>query len=184
MAVFAGKILRDSDFKRDVVEKVVQRCLLVFGKEVSESFVSCIQCGMCTGSCPSGGRTILNTRQIVLSLNLETVYRYFDRSELWYCTTCYTCQERCPRKVRITDLMRAVRNIAVENGYMSKEHRAVIRYLYETGHSVPIREDVKELRAKLGLPEVPPTTHQYGKALEEVRKLMEELNYAQYGEEG
>jgi heterodisulfide reductase subunit C len=81
-------------------------------------------------------------------------------------------------------LIRAVRNIAVENGYISKEHRAVIRYFYETGHSVPIREDVKELRVKLGLPELPPTTHQHGKALEEVRKLMEELNYAQYAEEG
>jgi len=35
---------------------------------------------------------------------------------VWVCATCYTCQERCPQGVRIADVMRALKNIAVRLG--------------------------------------------------------------------
>jgi heterodisulfide reductase subunit C len=44
-------------------------------------------------------------------------------------------------------------------------------FVINTGHAVPINDTVKALRVKIGLPEVPPTTHANPDALEEVQKL-------------
>ena len=44
-------------------------------------------------------------------------------------------------------------------------------FVLNTGHAVPINDAVKALRVKIGLPEVPPTTHAHPDALEEVQKL-------------
>ena len=50
-------------------------------EEEGFSYLTCIQCGTCTGSCPSGRYTSLNTRRIVLlaSRNMDV---YHDE-DLW-----------------------------------------------------------------------------------------------------
>ena len=65
---------------------------------------SCFQCGTCTGGCPSGRRTAIRTRKIIRNalLNMDEVLNDID---IWLCTTCYTCFERCPRSVPITDII-------------------------------------------------------------------------------
>ena len=87
------------------------------------------------------------------------------------CTTCYTCQERCLRSVKIVEIIKKARNIAAHAGYMAKPHKMTGVFVMNTGHAVPINDAVKALRTQIGLPEVPPTTHAYPEALEEVQKL-------------
>ena len=87
------------------------------------------------------------------------------------CTTCYTCQERCLISVKIVEIIKKARNIAAHAGYMAKAHKMTGVFVLNTGHAVPINDDVKALRAKIGLSEVPPTTHAYPEALAEVQKL-------------
>ena len=31
---------------------------------------------------------------------------------IWMCATCYECQERCPREIKIVDIVKIVRNYA------------------------------------------------------------------------
>jgi len=35
-------------------------------------------------------------------------------SEIWNCTNCYTCSERCPQEVRPIDVIIALKNICVD----------------------------------------------------------------------
>src|SRR6056297_1670187 len=72
--------------------------------ERRSNIMSCIQCGTCTASCESGRWTALKTRQIVRKVVLGDLSCLED-PDIWLCTTCYQCYERCPRDVRPTDVI-------------------------------------------------------------------------------
>jgi heterodisulfide reductase subunit C len=150
---------RDPDFTAEFIDAGI------------ETVKHCFQCGTCSGSCPSGRRTPYKVRQIVRKCLLGLKEEVITDDALWMCTTCYTCQERCLRSVKIVEIIKKARNIAAHAGYMAKPHKMTGVFVINTGHAVPINDAVKALRVKIGLPEVPPTTHAYPDALEEVQKL-------------
>ena len=150
---------RDPDFTAEFIDAGI------------ETVKHCFQCGTCSGSCPSGRRTPYKVRQIVRKCLLGLKEEVISDDALWMCTTCYTCQERCLRSVKIVEIIKKARNIAAHAGYMAKPHKMTGVYVMNTGHAVPINDAAKALRTKIGLPEVPPTTHAYPEALEEVQKL-------------
>ena len=136
-----------------------------------ETVDHCFQCGTCGGTCPSGRRTPYRVRQIVRKCLLGLREEVVSDPALWMCTTCYTCQERCPRSVKIVDIIKMARNEAAKAGYMADAHKATGSYVIKTGHGVPINDKTKALRAEIGLAELPPTVHSYPEALEEVQKI-------------
>ena len=121
---------------------------------------ACIQCGTCTASCESGRWTALKTRSIIRKVVLGDLSVLKD-PDIWLCTTCYQCYERCPRDVRPTDVIMELRNYATKLGNISPNHRAVVGYLKNTGHAVPINDAVKKQRVELGLEELPPTMYKF-----------------------
>ena len=150
---------RDPDFTAEFIDAGI------------ETVKHCFQCGTCSGGCPSGRRTPYKVRQIVRKCLLGLKEEVITDDALWMCTTCYTCQERCLRSVKIVEIIKKARNIAAHAGYMAKPHKMTGVFVINTGHAVPINDAAKALRTKIGLPEVPPTTHAYPEALEEVQKL-------------
>ena len=136
-----------------------------------ETVKHCFQCGTCGGGCPSGRRTPYKVRQIVRKCLLGLKEEVITDDALWMCTTCYTCQERCPRSVKIVEIIKKARNVAAHAGYMAKPHKMTGVFVINTGHAVPINDAAKSLRTKIGLSEVPATTHADAGALEEVQKL-------------
>ena len=136
-----------------------------------ETVKHCFQCGTCGGGCPSGRRTPYKVRQIVRKCLLGLKEDVITDDALWMCTTCYTCQERCPRSVKIVEIIKKARNVAAHAGYMAKPHKMTGVFVINTGHAVPINDAAKALRSKIGLSEVPATTHADAGALEEVQKL-------------
>lgn len=136
-----------------------------------ETVKHCFQCGTCGGGCPSGRRTPYKVRQIVRKCLLGLKDEVITDDALWMCTTCYTCQERCPRSVKIVEIIKKARNVAAHAGYMAKPHKMTGVFVINTGHAVPINDAAKSLRSKIGLSEVPATTHADAGALEEVQKL-------------
>ncbi len=150
---------RDPDFTAEFIDSGI------------ETVKHCFQCGTCSGSCPSGRRTPYKVRQIVRKCLLGLKEEVITDDALWMCTTCYTCQERCLRSVKIVEIIKKARNIAAHAGYMAKPHKMTGVFVMNTGHGVPINDATKALRAKIGLPEIPPTTHAFPEALEEVQKI-------------
>lgn len=120
----------------------------------------CIQCGTCTASCESGRWTALKTRSIVRKVTLGDLSVLKD-PDIWLCTTCYQCYERCPRDVRPTDVIMELRNYATKLGNISPNHRAVVGYLKNFGHGVPINDEIRQRRKELGLEELPPTAFRF-----------------------
>ncbi len=133
----------------------------------------CFQCGTCTASCPSGRITSFRTRKIVKAAQMGIRDVAFADDDLWQCTTCYTCQERCPRQVPIVDIIIALRNMDVAGGHMYDSHRKTGENLLEIGHSVSFGDKQKKLRAGMGLEEVPPTVLANEKAMADFKKILE-----------
>lgn len=150
---------RDPDFTAEFIDAGI------------ETVQHCFQCGTCSGGCPSGRRTPYKVRQIVRKCLLGLKEEVITDDALWMCTTCYTCQERCLRSVKIVEIIKKARNIAAHAGYMAKPHKMTGVFVMNTGHGVPINDATKALRTKIGLPEIPPTTHAYPEALAEVQKI-------------
>jgi heterodisulfide reductase subunit C len=138
---------------------------------------SCIQCGTCSGGCPSGRRTALKTRSLVRKAQLGLDEVLSDK-ELWFCSTCYTCHERCPRAVPVTDMIIFLRNLAVQRGYIQAPHLALCKMFYNTGHGVPINDEKwNKLREFYKLSSIPPTTHKYPDAEKEVQTLLKSTGF-------
>ena len=150
---------RDPDFTAEFIDAGI------------ETVKHCFQCGTCSGGCPSGRRTPYKVRQIVRKCLLGLKEEVITDEALWMCTTCYTCQERCLRSVKIVEIIKKARNIAAHAGYMAKPHKMTGVFVMNTGHGVPINDATKALRVKIGLSEIPPTTHAFPEALAEVQKI-------------
>jgi len=69
------------------------------GRKVRE----CIQCGMCTGSCPHGYAMEYGPRRMIAAIRAGRFEDLFKTDSLWLCVSCYNCTYRCPSGVPITD---------------------------------------------------------------------------------
>ena len=84
-----------------------------------ENIKLCFACGLCTASCPVSDidpeynpRKII--RMVILGMRKEVLSSKFP----WLCTQCYTCQAHCPQNVKFSDVMKALRDMAVREGYV------------------------------------------------------------------
>lgn len=139
-------------------------------KAACKDTLRCMQCGVCSGSCPSGRHMALNIRRLVRKAARTT--DVLKDEQLWMCTTCYNCQERCPRDIDIVEVVFTLRSIAAHERIMRPEHGKVSELLLEHGHAVPIDEERRKQRTELGLDELPQTVQSYPEDLEEVRILL------------
>ncbi|MCA1915478.1 CoB--CoM heterodisulfide reductase subunit C [Methanospirillum hungatei] len=133
----------------------------------------CYQCGTCTGSCPSAPRSSyrirLFMRRCVLGLENEAL----TDPDLWLCTTCYSCTDRCPRDIAPTDVIMAMRNLAFKRDIVPKNFLQTVQLIYTSGHGVPNNDVNRAARTKLGLPADPPTTHSYPEFIKGIQKIMD-----------
>ena len=137
----------------------------------------CFQCGTCTAGCPSGRRTSYRVRKLVRMAQLDMKDEIINSEELWMCSTCYTCVERCPRRVPIVDVVIALSNMAVAEGHINATNKNTATNLYTMGHSVPINDEIKNMRKSLGLPEVPPTVLANQKAYEDLKVILDAAGF-------
>ncbi|MBM3296191.1 MAG: 4Fe-4S dicluster domain-containing protein [Candidatus Aminicenantes bacterium] len=75
----------------------------------------CIQCGTCSSSCPMSVYMDHPPRQIIGFIKNGFRDEALKSFTVWLCSSCYTCQVRCPSMIKITDVMYAVRREAIEN---------------------------------------------------------------------
>ena len=92
---------------------------LGFIKEVmkmpgGEKILDCIQCGSCSGGCPTMFAMDYSPMQIIKMINLGMKEKVLSSSTIWVCSLCYTCATRCPRNVNFPTLMMSLRNKTIE----------------------------------------------------------------------
>jgi heterodisulfide reductase subunit C len=110
----------------------------VLNNPLSENVVYCMQCGMCTGSCPVSEWMDFSPREIVEMIRLGLSEEVLNSNTLWICTSCYSCSVRCPRGIKPTELMNVLRELAITAGITNqrvKLDNIVMELIKHTGRS-------------------------------------------------
>lgn len=109
-----------------------------------------------------------NPRKIIGSI---ARFNRFPNQNLWLCSTCSLCVERCPQAVNPLSIIIALRSILYENGNRVPEKLIeVIESIRETGLAFPPNDDARNRRRSLGLPEIKISDD----GLNEVRRVLSE----------
>lgn len=83
--------------------------------------MNCFLCGSCTACCPVNEiDDEYNPRKIIRMVLLDMEKDVLASSEMWKCNQCHACVSHCPQDVRFADIVRALREIAIEKGYRKK----------------------------------------------------------------
>ncbi|MBU4491908.1 MAG: 4Fe-4S dicluster domain-containing protein [Euryarchaeota archaeon] len=93
---------------------------LVLETPVGKKLPTCMQCGICAGSCPVSHEMDYNPRQLVRMVQLGLKKEVLNSNTIWICTTCFSCSVRCPRGIRPTELMESLKPIAIAEGIKNK----------------------------------------------------------------
>ena len=80
----------------------------------------CMQCGVCSGSCPLGPAWEHPPQEIFMMIRAGRRDEVLKSESMWMCTSCYNCIVRCPRELPITHIMHGLANYAHRLGLAPK----------------------------------------------------------------
>ena len=69
----------------------------------------CMQCGKCSGSCPSYNEMEYHPHQFATMVRNGQIEKLMASDAIYKCISCFACVERCPRNVEPAKLIEAVR---------------------------------------------------------------------------
>jgi len=88
-----------------------------------EEFKFCYQCGLCDTVCPWNRVRTFSMRKLIRQATFGLTE--IENEEMWRCTTCGRCPQRCPRGVGIIEVGVASRRLATEYGVFPSSVRPV-----------------------------------------------------------
>ena len=135
-----------------------------------KKILNCIQCGVCSGSCPARFAMDYSPMQIIKLAQLGMKDTLFKSNTIWICATCYGCTERCPRGIDIGGVMTKLRNLAIKAGFTRTLFEAQGNIIIKHGRIWSEQEFVNELRTDAGLTPITTITP------EELEKLVQRTN--------
>ena len=143
--------------------------LLIAEEPGWEHIKRCFSCGTCTAGCPVREVTDrYNPRKIIRMAILGMKKEVLSSQFIWLCSSCYTCSERCPQDVKIPEMMNAIKNIAVREGYIPPVMKVQLDLLSSFGRLLEITDFENDKRKELNLPLIQEKT-------EDIKKILEKL---------
>jgi heterodisulfide reductase subunit C len=135
-----------------------------------ETFKYCYQCGTCTATCPISRYTDVFRPNKIIHLAKLGIRDVVQSDAVWLCVNCYSCTERCPQGVRVADVMRALKNVAVSEGCIPEHSRIFLTNIMASGSIYKLPLSRIRRRETAGLPPLPLTKTQ------DLTKLAEKTN--------
>ena len=80
----------------------------------------CMQCGVCSGSCPLGDAWDHPPQELFMMIRAGKRDEVLQSTSMWMCTSCYNCIVRCPRELPITHIMHGLAHYATRLGIEPK----------------------------------------------------------------
>ncbi len=104
----------------------------------AESLYWCMQCGLCTGTCPwrlvpGEASEEFNIRKVQRMGQLG-IEGFESENCLFACTTCKACAERCPRGVDIIANVRGMRSMLAEVGTIPPSLKPILGSVHSQGN--------------------------------------------------
>jgi heterodisulfide reductase subunit C len=100
---------RDRTFPREIM-----------ARPGGEKLYGCIQCGTCSATCPVSIYMDHTPRQLMALTRAGFKKEALDSRTIWLCASCYACTVDCPKEIKITDIMYALKRQAIREGVYPK----------------------------------------------------------------
>jgi quinone-modifying oxidoreductase subunit QmoC len=85
-----------------------------------ERLRECIQCGTCSAVCPLSAYMDYTPRRLVAMTRAGMKDDVLRSLSIWVCASCYACTVACPKEIPITDVMYALKRMAIREGVHPK----------------------------------------------------------------
>ncbi len=79
-----------------------------------DGVLKCVQCGMCTSTCPAARHSDYNPRDIIERV-LDGDVSILKDDLIWNCFYCYTCHSVCPVGNSVCEVNQILKQIAISN---------------------------------------------------------------------
>ena len=110
---FARTVKYESELNKSFYKKVVE-------SSGCNKVLECIQCGTCSSTCPVSLYMDYTPRKLMAMIKAGFEEDALKSKTVWICSSCYSCTVMCPSQIKITDVMYALKRMAIEKGYYPK----------------------------------------------------------------
>jgi len=118
--------------------------------EEGEWVKMCMQCGVCSGSCPLGKFWDHPPQEIFMMIRAGKREEVLSSESMWMCTSCYNCIVRCPRELPITHIMHGLAHYAKRLGLVP-ENQPTAKFSQMFWDNLMKKGRVNELKLGLSL---------------------------------
>jgi quinone-modifying oxidoreductase subunit QmoC len=110
----------------------------------------CMQCGVCSGSCPLGPYWAHPPQEIFMMIRAGKREEVLGSDSMWMCTSCYNCIVRCPRELPITHIMHGLATYAERLG-LAPKNQPTRKFALKFWNNLTQTGRVNELKLGLAL---------------------------------
>jgi quinone-modifying oxidoreductase subunit QmoC len=118
--------------------------------EEGEWVKMCMQCGVCSGSCPLGQFWAHPPHEIFMMIRAGKREEVLSSDSMWMCTSCYNCIVRCPRDLPITHIMHGLAQYAKRLG-LAPQNQPTAKFSQLFWDNLMQKGRVNELKLGLSL---------------------------------
>ena len=76
-----------------------------------QDLLACYQCGKCSAGCPMAKYMDILPNQMIRFAQMGLKDELLASNASWLCVSCYTCNTRCPKGVKIAEVVEAIRQV-------------------------------------------------------------------------
>lgn len=129
--------------------------------QAGETFLQCMQCGTCSGICPLNHTISYNPRLMLRQVAHNSGSQQTLDQAAWACVSCNACGVNCPRGIEISDFIKTMRTLNIENRQIPVHAEPVLNSLSTHHNPWNIKpENRLHWSAGLDIPESSPE-HEY-----------------------
>jgi len=102
---------------------------------------SCIQCATCSATCPAVDHMDHTPRRLIAMINAGLKDEVLASNTFWTCASCYECSSRCPKEIKPSELMYALKRYSIWHNRYRRNlvgpdfSRRFVRTIMRTGKS-------------------------------------------------
>jgi len=81
-----------------------------------QKLLACYQCGKCSAGCPMAAHMDVLPNQLIRMAQLGMEKQLLAARSIWMCVSCLTCNSRCPKDIKIAEVIESLRMTALRDG--------------------------------------------------------------------
>lgn len=102
-----------------------------------QKLMACYQCGKCSAGCPMASHMDVLPNQMIRMAQLGMQKQLLAAESIWMCVSCLTCNSRCPKGIKIAEVIEALRKAALNSGQRKNDHLKVMEMTSEARSVLP-----------------------------------------------